>query len=107
MCSKVLLCDAVRPVEVISGLKDQEVEEMQPVHIRCILSKAGQNVLWYKDGTHLRSDDHLKISDDDAIYNLDIAQALVKDAGRYVMKHGENETSCSLKVQGNTRVFFR
>uniref|UniRef100_A0AAF5HXT5 Uncharacterized protein n=1 Tax=Strongyloides stercoralis TaxID=6248 RepID=A0AAF5HXT5_STRER len=96
-------------VKLIDGLKDQDVNEGEPLQLKAKISGKPRQVKWYKNGQEITPNDNLKLSDSDGEYTLTIPQSKSDDGGVYrvVFTHdkGEIPSSCSVYVKPKKKDF--
>ena len=94
-----LLVFVETPVKITKKLTKQVVAEGQPAKLSCKLSKPGQVVTWYKNGTKLSAKNYYQTSDGTE-YVLSIPECKLDDSAEYTIKAGDIESSAQLIVNG-------
>ncbi|CEF63660.1 Hemicentin-1 [Strongyloides ratti] len=96
-------------VKLIDGLKDQDINEDEPLQLKVKISGKPRQVKWYKNGQEIIPNENLKLSDSNGEYTLTIPTSKADDAGVYrvVFTHdkGELQSSCSVYVKPKKKDF--
>uniref|UniRef100_A0A0N4ZKF6 Obscurin n=1 Tax=Parastrongyloides trichosuri TaxID=131310 RepID=A0A0N4ZKF6_PARTI len=104
-CDSSANLDVTTPeiVKIFEGLKDQDINEGEPLELKAKISGKPRQVRWYKNGQEVSPSADIKISDVDGEYTFTIPSSKPEDAGIYrvVFTHdkGEIPSSCSVYVK--------
>ncbi|OWK11577.1 hypothetical protein Celaphus_00002898 [Cervus elaphus hippelaphus] len=87
------------PAKFTKGLRKEETMEGATAKLHCELSKAAP-VEWRKGPETLRAGDRVSLRQEGAMYELEIRELTVEDAGEYSCVCGQEKTSATLTVRG-------
>lgn len=89
------------PVELSKPLTDKTVTEKDTISLSCQLSKAGQTVIWLKDGVELSLEDtRYVIENHEFSYMLTVHDCELANAGEYTLQCGDISTTAKVAVEG-------
>ncbi|KAM9732204.1 LOW QUALITY PROTEIN: obscurin-like [Dama dama] len=86
------------PAKFTKGLRKEEAVEGATAKLHCELSKAAP-VEWRKGPETLRARDRVSLRQEGAMYELEIRDLTVEDAGEYSCVCGQEKTSATLTVR--------